>query len=400
MSDMPEQFPSNEAATPPTPEVAAPQIKRPFQGGASGKKNNIVVIAIIGVIFAVLAFTLLTHSPSKKPAQKAKGQTAPQQQQQNVQTPSLPSENGSQQQQEQNPDALTSEQIQKTSQNAQGGATNSSGNPSSQGSTLNTIPAFTPPAVPGANGQWNPPAYGTDGGGSGQAQRVSELRRTAVTKASLTFVLDRASATLTAPHLAESTANSSMVTSSQEINNLGYEPGYHLSAHLESVATTALKAPVIAVVDYDYQRGGVRIIPAGARVIGKIEQASATGIMDIHFDSIRLRNGTTIPISALALNTQMGPLKGAVTGRNRGKQFLLSALGGLGSSAAMFAGSNLNGTLTQADIMRQSAAQNIGQATDMQVQQMQVSEHIIVTVPAGTQVQVTFISPTRAAVSN
>jgi hypothetical protein len=50
--------------------------------------------------------------------------------------------------------------------------------------------------------------------------------------------------------------------------------------------------------------------------------------------------------------------------------------------------------------MRQSAAQNIGQATDMQVQQMQVSEHIIVTVPAGTQVQVTFISPTRAAVSN
>jgi ABC-type methionine transport system permease subunit len=91
----------------------------------------------------------------------------------------------------------------------------------------------------------------------------------------------------------------------------------------------------------------------------------------------------------------MGPLKGAVTGRNRGKQFALAALSGLGSTAAMFAGNNVSGTLSEADLIRAQAAQNVGQAADSQIQQLAVTEHMIVSVAAGTQVQVTFISPAK-----
>jgi type IV secretory pathway VirB10-like protein len=161
------------------------------------------------------------------------------------------------------------------------------------------------------------------------------------------------------------------------------------------VATTATKAPVIGVVDYDYRRNGIVIIPAGSRVIGEIEQASSTGIVGIHFNSIHLPNGEDISISAIGLDQRMSALKGTVTGRNRGKQFLLAALSGLGSTTAMFAGNNVSGSLSEADMMRAQAAQNMGQAADTQIQQLGVSEHLIVTVPAGTQVQMMFTEPSK-----
>ena len=208
-----------------------------------------------------------------------------------------------------------------------------------------------------------------------------------VSKPSLTFVLGT-------PTSANPTESAHLATSDElPISNFGYQPGYHIVSHLESVATTATKAPVIAVVDYDYRRNGVTLIPAGSRVIGEIEQATSTGIVGIRFTSIHLPDGEDVPISAVALDQRMGPLKGAVTGRNRGKQFLLSALSGIGSTAALVAGnSNMSGAYSESDMIRGQVAMNIGTATDMQIQQLQVSEHLVVSVPAGTQVQVTFIS--------
>jgi hypothetical protein len=67
----------------------------------------------------------------------------------------------------------------------------------------------------------------------------------------------------------------------------------------------------------------------------------------------------------------------------------------MGSATAMFAGNNVNGSLSEADMMRNQTAQNMGQAADTQIQQLEVSQHLIVTVPAGTQVEVTFTAPAK-----
>jgi hypothetical protein len=72
----------------------------------------------------------------------------------------------------------------------------------------------------------------------------------------------------------------------------------------------------------------------------------------IRFKSIHLPDGEDVSIEAIGLDQRMEPLKGQVAGRNRGKQFLLSTLSGIGATAAM----------------RSQTAQNVGQATDEQIQ--------------------------------
>jgi type IV secretory pathway VirB10-like protein len=162
------------------------------------------------------------------------------------------------------------------------------------------------------------------------------------------------------------------------------------------VATTATKAPVIAVVDYSYKRHGVTIIPAGSRIIGAIGAASSTGIMDIQFNSIHLPNGEDVSINAMGLNTQMGPIKGVVSGRNRSKEFLLATVAGLGGITAQFAGNNTSGALSEGDLIRSQTSTNLGSAADAGIGELAVKEHIVVTVAAGTQVEVTFTTAIKA----
>jgi hypothetical protein len=270
---------------------------------------------------------------------------------------------------------------------------------------LGTVKTFqSNPNDPGGNKIWSAPPYAlaTNGGGGGygggggggqeSSNNIAQARVAQVSKPSLVFVLSASGeggGETGKPHTS-GTAEDPVIT------NLGYQPGDHIATHLEAVATTATKAPVIAVVDYNYQRNGVTVVPAGSRILGTISEASSTGIMDIHFTSIHLPNGEDIPVSAMGLNTQMGPLVGAVTGRNRGKQFLLAAMSGLGQTTALFGGnSNVTGTLSEGDMIRAQAAQNIGQAADSSISQLSVTEHLIVTVPAGTRVEVTFTAPEK-----
>ena len=241
--------------------------------------------------------------------------------------------------------------------------------------------------------QWTAPPYKGSGAPpvNNSAALLATQRRSQVSTPSLVFVLSTPnSATQAGPASAPVVAESN---DEPVITNLGYQPGFHIIGHLESVATTATKTPVIAVVDYNYRKNGVVVIPSGSRVIGELGDASSTGVVGAHFSSVLLPNGEEIAISAVGLDQRMGPLKGVVTGRNRGKQILLATLGGLGSTAAALVGNNTSASLSEGDVMRNQVAQNIGTAADSQIQGMAVSEHIVVSLPAGTQIQVMFVAP-------
>ena len=95
-----------------------------------------------------------------------------------------------------------------------------------------------------------------------------------------------------------------MQNSVPAVDNLGLAPGYHVVARLESMATTAVHAPVVAVIEYNYQRDGQTIIPAGARAVGKIIQADPSGLVNIEFSSLEYPDGSTVPIDAVAANTR------------------------------------------------------------------------------------------------
>ncbi len=261
---------------------------------------------------------------------------------------------------------------------------------------LEQIPAFSPPPLPGSGtGQWTPQEYNAGSPSSGSAETmkvIAMLRREALTKASLTYVDEPHNQV----HVAEQGSGKPQEAVST-VNNLGYQPGYHLATHLETVVSTAVAAPVIAVVDFDYQRDGITIVPAGSRLIGTMGASSSTGVINLHFNGIRMPNGNTISISAVGLNHQLMALKGIVTGKHVVEQFLMASLAGVGSTAAIYAGNNVNGQLTEADMLRTQAASNMGSNIDNQISTLQqsVSQSLVVTLPAGTEVEAMFTSEAK-----
>jgi hypothetical protein len=358
------------------------------------------MIGVFAAIGVVLMFVLIQTAPKKRAVAKAGAQ---QQQRAPQQTNSLPTDNAQTQQQGLNSsdESMTPDKIQRSTQLGPHPQGNPAGEnqPTENGAQHNNgglgqIPAFSPPPVPGS-GQWTPPAYNAGSTNSGYAEAVKAVdkaRREALTKASMTYVDEPRSQV----HLADQEAGKSQGTLAT-INNLGYQPGYHMATHLETVASTAVSAPVITVVDFDYQRDGITIVPAGSRLIGTMGASSSTGIVNLHFHSIRMPNGSTVSISAVGLSHQLMALKGIVMGRHVVEQFLMASLAGVGSTAAIFAGNNVNGQLSEADMLRSQAANNMGSNIDSQISTLQqsVSQSLVVTLPAGTEVEVMFTSEAK-----
>jgi type IV secretory pathway VirB10-like protein len=157
------------------------------------------------------------------------------------------------------------------------------------------------------------------------------------------------------------------------------------------MASTAVHAPVVAVVEYNYESDGEVILPAGARVVGKITQADPSGLMNITFSSIEFPDASSVPIDAVGADMNLQAIKGQVTGRQRGKSMLVRSLSGIGETAAMMVGApSANSAFSEDDLMRMQVANNIGNAGDEQIMRMLTMEHIVVSVPAGTEVYVVF----------
>jgi hypothetical protein len=244
--------------------------------------------------------------------------------------------------------------------------------------TLGGIGKFEEPDTsPNRQGKWTPPPNGSE---SAQNQQAEKKAEDALSQPSLVFTAHEQSV----PH-------SGSESQTAGPNNLGLVPGYRVAARLESMASTAVHAPVVAVVEYNYERDGEVIIPAGARVVGKITQADPSGLMNITFSSIEFPDGSSVPIDAVGADMNLQAIKGQVTGRQRGKSMLVRSLSGIGETAAMMVGApNANSSFSEDDLLRMQVANNIGNAGDEQIMQMLTMEHIVVSVPAGTEVYVVF----------
>jgi type IV secretory pathway VirB10-like protein len=116
--------------------------------------------------------------------------------------------------------------------------------------------------------------------------------------------------------------------------------------------------------------------------------------MAISFDSVDLPNGSSVPISAVAVDTNLRSLKGQVTGSSRGKAMLVATLSGIGQTTAMMLGNNTSTALSGQDMMRAQLSQNMGNTADTQIAKMISNERIVVTLAAGTEFYMVF---TKAA---
>src|SRR5437868_7394235 len=245
--------------------------------------------------------------------------------------------------------------------------------------SLNQVGKFEEPdTTPSGQSKWTPPPYS----GGQSEQQVLKREEDALSKPSLVF---------TAHSQSNGGLPSARQSEQQSVSNLGLAPGYHVAARLESMATTAVHAPVTAVVEYNYERDGAVLIPAGSRVVGKISQADPSGLVNITFSSIEFPGGEIVAIDAVAADMSLQAVKGTVTGKQAGRSMLVRSLAGIGETAAMIVGApSANGAVSENDLLRMRVADNIGNAGDEQIMRMMTMQHIVVSVPAGTEIYVIF----------
>jgi len=167
-------------------------------------------------------------------------------------------------------------------------------------------------------------------------------------------------------------------------------PGTRIQAKLETQISSAVQAPVVAVVEYTYAIGDRMIVPAGAHVYGQLQQADRNGLISVKFDEIELLDGAREKIDAIGTGLDLGPIKGTVEGKNRGKTFLVRAASGLGSVLAEVAGNNTSAAFSEDDMLRERLAENIGTAGDSEVMGLNANSRVVVSVPADTKIYIVF----------
>lgn len=262
--------------------------------------------------------------------------------------------------------------------------------PSNAPGSLGSIPPFGPDQ-PG----WQAPPYqasiastGVDGTDLGKAERE------AMEKSSLIFVRN------VSPSAVDPQGRERMSIGTPEIA-LGLSTGTRLRARLESAASTAVRAPVLAVVEYTYERDGQIIVPAGAKAVGRIQEADRSGYVRIQFESLMMPDGATVPIQGIATDLDMRPLKGKVEGKNSGKNLFVRSLSGIGQAGTLLLGrSSLNEPLSEDDLLRERVRNNIGEASDEQITRMAITAHIVLTVSADTPIYIVLEQTPRTDVAS
>ena len=241
--------------------------------------------------------------------------------------------------------------------------------------TLESIPPL------GDQQPWQAPPYQPGSGAGAETPDLGKAEREAMEKSSLIYVRNVS-------------ANSGSAQAG-EINapapelGLGLATGTRLRARLESAASTAVRTPVLAVIEYNYERDGEIIVPAGARAVGHIRNGDRSGYVDIQFDSLLMPDGAVVPIEAAATGLDLRPLKGKVEGKNTGKNVLVRSLSGIGQAGSMLVGQgSLNQPLSESDLMRERVSNNVGEAGDEEVSRLAITQHIVVTISADTPIYV------------
>jgi hypothetical protein len=158
---------------------------------------------------------------------------------------------------------------------------------------------------------------------------------------------------------------------------------------LETAVSTGVKEPVVAVIEYNFEREGEIVVPAGAKAIGQLRQADRSGSVDIRFDRLEMPDGSTQRMDGVAMDLNFRPLKGAVSGTRSGTKFLVRTFTGLGTVAAYLVGnggsSGFYGPLSESALLRERVANNVGIAGDEELNGLAFNQNIVVTVPGNTR---------------
>jgi len=177
---------------------------------------------------------------------------------------------------------------------------------------------------------------------------------------------------------------------------LALAAGTRLVARLQTPVSSAVPTPVVAVVEYNYERNGQIVLPAGAKVFGRLAQVNPAGYMGIQFNRVELPDGTMEKIDASAMSLNFGPLKGDVSGKKTGTKFLVRSLTGLGTMASYLVGpqsSTSEGMISPNTLMRERLADNVATAGQEELNGLAFNQNLVVTLPGNTRFYIVVQKP-------
>jgi type IV secretory pathway VirB10-like protein len=178
--------------------------------------------------------------------------------------------------------------------------------------------------------------------------------------------------------------------------SLALPAGTRLVARLQTPVSSAVTAPVVAVVEYNYERDGQIVLPAGAKVFGRLAQVNSSGYVGIQFDRVEMPDGTAEKIEATAMDLNFGPVKGYVSGKKTGTKFLVRSLAGLGTVASYLVGpqaSSSEGLISTNTLMRERLADNVATAGQEELNGLAFNQNLAVTVPGNTRFYIVVQKP-------
>ena len=179
--------------------------------------------------------------------------------------------------------------------------------------------------------------------------------------------------------------------------SLALTAGTRLVARLQTPVSSAVAAPVVAVVEYNYERDGQIVLPAGAKVFGRLAQVHSSGYVGIQFDRVETTDGAPQKIEASAMDLNFGPLKGYVSGKKTGTKFLVRSLTGLGTIASYLVGpqgTSSAGLISTNTLMRERLADNVATAGQEELNGLAFNQNLVVTVPGNTRFYIVVQKPT------
>ena len=185
--------------------------------------------------------------------------------------------------------------------------------------------------------------------------------------------------------------------SEDQEETLALPAGTRLVARLETSISSAVSVPAVAVIEYNYERNGQIVLPAGAKVFGRLAQVNPSGYVGIQFSRVEMPDGTTAKIEASAIDLNLGPLRGYVSGKKTVTKFLVRSLTGLGTVASYLVGpqaSNSAGLISSNTLMRERLADNVGTAGQEQLNGLAFNQNLLVTVPGNTRFYIVLQKPT------
>jgi hypothetical protein len=218
-----------------------------------------------------------------------------------------------------------------------------------------------------------------------------------LTKASLVFV--SATTETRGPSPVRSNIQQAVIERDPEFAAL--PAGTRLVARLQTPVSSAVKTPVVAAIEYNYERDGETVIPAGSKAFGELVQANEHGYVGIQFHTIQLPDETTQKIEGHAVGLQFQPLRGEVTGRNTGTKFLVRSLTGVGTILAatvgVQSGTGVTDALSNNVLLRERVADNVAVAGEQQLNDLAYHQNIVVTVPGNTRFYIVLAKPAGGA---